>query len=211
MTLRSAATAAAFAALLAAQLLPAATLAWRQTERLHAGRPLLLTVETRDPRDLFRGEYSVLAYAIGRLQGVPAAAGSACDLAARETCALGAERAVYVRLAPDAEGVHRATEVAFERPPGDGPFIAGTVRSGTLVRNGTRFGQHTCEQPACLFGQARYGIETWYGAQGVPARLDRMARRDIRVEVRVDADGIAVLDGLRVGGEPFAKTARLWR
>jgi uncharacterized membrane-anchored protein len=55
-----------------------------------------------------------------------------------------------------------------------------------------------------------YGIEQWYGAQGVPAKLDRAPRKDILVDVRVAADGNAVLDGILVAGQPFAKTARLW-
>jgi uncharacterized membrane-anchored protein len=55
-----------------------------------------------------------------------------------------------------------------------------------------------------------YGIERWYGAQGVPAKLDRAARKDILVDVRVAADGNAVLNGILVAGQPFAKTARLW-
>lgn len=200
---------AAFAALLVVQVLPVAMLAWQQTRRLSEGRPVLLSVETRDPRDLFRGEYSVLAYGIGRLQGAAAPA-DACDLGTRGTCTL-PTRTVYVRLAPDADGVHRVQDVLLSAPSDGALFVAGTLRFGTLVREGAPLAaKAVCDKPACLSGSVSYGIETWYGPQGVPAKLDRAARGDIRVEARIGADGQAVLDAVRVGGATFARTARLW-
>lgn len=200
---------AAFAALLAVQVLPAATLAWQQTRRLSDGRPVLLSVETRDPRDLFRGEYSVLGYGIGRLQGV-AAPSDACDLGTRESCTVRAQK-VYVRLAPDADGVHRVQDVRLAAPPDGELFITGTLQFGTLVREGAPLATKAiCDKPACLSGSVTYGIENWYGPQGVPAKLDRVARKDVLVEARIGADGAAVLDAVRVGGTTFARTARLW-
>lgn len=199
----------AFAALLVVQVLPAATLAWQQTRRLSEGRPVLLSVETRDPRDLFRGEYSVLAYGIGRLQGV-AAPSDACDLGTRGTCTMRMQT-VYVRLAPDADGVQRVQDVLLTAPPDGELFIAGTLQLGTLVREGAPLAaKAVCDKPACLSGSVSYGIENWYGPQGVPAKLDRAARKDILVEARIGANGVAALDGLRVGGTTFARTARLW-
>ena len=212
----------AFAGLLVVQVLPSALLAWQQTERLNGGRSVRLAVETRDPRDLLRGEYSVLTYEIGRLQGIGAGTlPASCNLEARESCSLEAGRSVYLRLSADAEGVHRADEVLFEPPAGDVPFIKGHLNSGMLVRQGAplrtrpRTGNQPaepamCQRLACLTGVVTYGIERWYGAQGVPAKLDRAARKDILVDVRVAADGNAVLDGILVAGQPFAKTARLW-
>ena len=212
---------AAFAALLALQILPSATLAWQQTARLHEGRPIRLAVEPRDPRDLLRGEYSVRTYEIGRPQGIGvAAAPPGCDLSTAESCTLN-RRAVYVRLAPDADGFHRATDVTFEPPKSGEVFIAGTINGASLYRQGAMLprqfagaGRSTepvpCERPICFHGTITYGIEKWYGPQGVPAKLDRVDRKDIAMDVRVAADGHAVIDGVRVGGEPFAKTARLW-
>jgi uncharacterized membrane-anchored protein len=212
----------AFAALLALQVLPSATLAWQQTQRLNHGRSVQLAVETRDPRDLFRGEYSVLAYEVGRLQGISAASiPPGCDLVARESCRLKSGTAVYVRLTPDAEGVHRASEVLFEVPTETDVVIAGRLGSGTLVRQGTSMGALprgaartneaiVCERPACISALVSYGIENWYGPQGVPAKLDRAERKDIVVEARVASDGVAAIDGIVVGGIPFVKTARLW-
>ncbi|MGH1587671.1 GDYXXLXY domain-containing protein [Methylobacterium phyllosphaerae] len=212
----------AFAGLLAIQVSPAAILAWRQTQRLNDGNLVRLAVETRDPRDLLRGEYSVLTYEIGRLQGIGAGtAPTGCDLEARDNCRLEVRRDVYVRLSADADGVHRADEVFFEAPTGDGLLIKGSLGSATLVRRGAplriraRTGGEpsepaTCQHPFCLTGIVNYGIERWYGAQGVPGKLDRTARKDILVEVRVASDGTAVIDGITVAGKAFAKTARLW-
>lgn len=211
-----------FAGLLVAQVLPSALLAWQQTERLNDGRSIRLAVETRDPRDLLRGEYSVLSYEIGRLQGIGAGTTPAgCDLDTREVCRLEAGRAVYLRLSVDADGVHRADEMSFEHPAGEVAFIKGHLSSGTLVRQGApldtrvRRGPQptepvTCQHPVCLTGVVNYGIERWYGAQGVPAKLDRSARKDVLVEARVASDGSAVIDGIVVAGQSFAKTARLW-
>jgi hypothetical protein len=126
---------AAFAGLLALQVLPSAWLAWEQTQRLDHGRPVALAVETRDPRDLLRGEYSVLAYEIGRLQGVRTGTKPpGCDLAARESCRLEAGRVVYLRLSVDAQGIHRPEEVLFAPPKDDALVIRGRLRSATLVR-----------------------------------------------------------------------------
>ena len=212
----------AFAALLGFQTLPSATLAWQQTQRLNQGRPVHLAVETRDPRDLFRGEYSVLTYEVGRLQGISAASiPASCDLVASASCRLASGTSIYVRLSPDAEGVHRASQVLFEPPSGDDVFIAGRLSSATLLRQGASTNSVpganarttealVCESRACITGRVTYGIENWYGPQGVPAKLDRTARKEILVEARVATDGVAVIDGITVGGTTFARTARLW-
>ena len=212
----------AFAGLLAIQVSPSVILAWQQTQRLNDGRMVRLAVETRDPRDLLRGEYSVLAYEIGRLQAIGAGTTpTSCDLEARESCQLEAGREVYVRLSVDAEGVHRAEEALFAGPAEGGLFIKGRLASGTLVRQGAPLsvrartnGQPaeptTCDRAACLTGVVTYGIERWYGAQGVPGKLDRATRKDILVDVRVALDGAAVIDGITVAGKTVARTARLW-
>lgn len=140
----------AFDGLLVIQVLPSALLAWQQTQWLNDGRLVRLAGETRDPRDLLRGEYSVLAYEIGRIQGTGAGTKPpSCDLNARESCRLEAGRTVYLRLSVDAEGIHRAAEVLFELPTGDVPFIKGHLSSGTLVRQGlcSAFGPGTAVSP----------------------------------------------------------------
>jgi uncharacterized membrane-anchored protein len=205
--------AAAFGALFVGQAAPSMMIAVDHTDALATGKPVLLAVETRDPRDLFRGEYSVLTYEIGRprnLLASPAGLGGTCDLARRPTCFVPSGKDVYVRLEPDAGGVHRGVEVLFQRPVEGVAYIAGKIRSGTLSSTGAGTATAKCEQAACFQGDIAYGIENWFGPQGVPAKVDRIDRRDILVRARLDAAGRPVLDALVVKGEDFARTARLW-
>ncbi len=60
--MRKALVAAVFGELFLRQALPSIKIAVDRTEMLASGKPILLAVETRDPRDLFRGEYSILNY-----------------------------------------------------------------------------------------------------------------------------------------------------
>ena len=203
---------AAFAALFLVQAAPAMKMAVDHTETLAKGKPVLLAVETRDPRDLFRGEYSVLTYEIGQSRNLPASPAGleGCDLARRPTCFVPHGTEVYLRLEPDAGGVHRGIEVLFERP-GDGvTYIAGTARSGTVSSAGAGIGTAKCDKEICFQGNIVYGIENWFGPQGVPAKVDRIDRRDILVRARLGAGGRPALDALVVKGEDFGRTARLW-
>lgn len=210
----------AFAGLLAFQLSPSALLAWQQTHLLKEGRSVRLSVTTRDPRHLLRGEYSTLAYDIGRLEGLGLdAVPEDFQIPEQRSCTVKTGRDVYVRLVPDAEGIHRADAVFFSRPPGDDTVIKGRITFGTLERQGEpmRFRPvpvedrpMICQRFACLTASVTYGIEQWYGAQGVPAQLDRTPRKDILVDVRVGSNGSAVIDALTVNGQTFASTTRLW-
>jgi uncharacterized membrane-anchored protein len=47
-----------------------------------------------------------------------------------------------------------------------------------------------------------YGIESWFGPQGLPAQVDRTARNQVVAVVRVDRSGTAVLADLLIGGKP---------
>jgi uncharacterized membrane-anchored protein len=203
---------AAFAALFLVQAAPAMKMAVDHTETLAKGKPVLLAVETRDPRDLFRGEYSVLTYEIGQSRNLPASPaglGDTCDLGRHPTCYVPRGKEVYVRLEPDAGGVHRGVEVLFSRPEGV-TYIAGTVRSGTVNAAGAGVGTVKCDKETCFQGDIVYGIENWFGPQGVPAKVDRIDRRDILVRARLGAGGRPALDALVVKGEDFGRTARLW-
>ena len=205
--------AAAFAALFVVQAAPSIRIAVDRTEMLASGRPILLAVETRDPRDLFRGEYSVLNYEVGRPRNLltsPSALGAACNLQKSPTCFLSGSRDVYVRLEPDAAGVQHPVEVLFERPADGVTYIAGKVRSGTVSLAGAGRSEPKCDKDACFEGAIVYGIENWFGPQGVPAKVDRIDRKDIVVRVRLDPQGRPALDALVVKGEDFGRTARLW-
>ena len=211
--MRKALVAALFGGLFLMQASPSIKIAVDRTEMLASGKPILLAVETRDPRDLFRGEYSILNYEVGRPRNVltsPAALGEACNLQKSPTCVVPADRELYMRLEPDAAGIYRGVEVLFDRPSEGVTYMAGKVRYGAVNATGAGRFEPKCDKEACFQGDLVYGIEKWFGPQGVPARVDRIERKDIVVRAKLDAQGRPALDALVVKGEDFGRTARLW-
>ncbi|MBY0297932.1 MAG: GDYXXLXY domain-containing protein [Methylobacterium sp.] len=205
-------TLAAFALVFLVQAAPSIQIALDQSRRLASGRPVLLATATKDPRDLFRGEYSILSYEAGQPAGLAAAPDLAerqagCDLAGGD-CRLAAGTPVHVTLRPGPDGLHHAASIAVARPAGEGLVLRGTVQFGSLTRRGEGK-PGACAHDLCFSGAIAYGIERWYGPQGVPANLDTLDRGRIRVRARVGEDGIASLDAILIDGEDFARTPRL--
>ncbi len=83
----------------------------RTVPYLHA-QTVLLRVEPVDPRDMFRGDYVTLGYAINRAPGRQFEAG----------------QSVYVTLVPDADGRHFRAGQFLAGPPTSGVFIRGTAQ-----------------------------------------------------------------------------------
>ena len=73
---------------------------------------VLLHVEPVDPRDLLRGDYVTLGYAISRIPAGNYQAG----------------QSVYVTLVPEADGRHYRAGSFLVEPPASGVFIRGTVQ-----------------------------------------------------------------------------------
>jgi uncharacterized membrane-anchored protein len=83
-------------------------------------RTVLLHVQPRDPRDLFRGDYVTLSYDISRgLVGRAHPGGP-----------------VYVSLVAGGDGRHYRADAFLDAPPASGLFIRGTVRGGGWVDYG---------------------------------------------------------------------------
>jgi uncharacterized membrane-anchored protein len=81
---------------------------------------VLLQVEPVDPRDLFRGDYVTLGYAINRTPGRQYEAG----------------QSVYVTLVPEADGRHFRAGEFLVSPPASGVFIRGTCQGYGRVTYG---------------------------------------------------------------------------
>jgi uncharacterized membrane-anchored protein len=81
---------------------------------------VLLHVEPVDPRDLFRGDYVTLGYAINRTPARGFAAG----------------QSVYVTLVPEADGRHFRAGQFLANPPASGVFIRGTSQGYGRVTYG---------------------------------------------------------------------------
>ncbi len=102
--------------------------------------------------------------------------------------------------------MHRAVRASLGRPADGATYVVGRLQGPATVQRGTP----ACASGTCISVRVNYGIESWYGAQGRPATLDRVPRGDVRIEARVGPDGTLLLDGIQVRGETFARTARLW-
>jgi uncharacterized membrane-anchored protein len=165
---------------------------------LRNGTEVKLELTTRDPRDLFRGDYSVLAYAIGNLSNLPAteAERARCPTA-RPECTTENGQAVFVVLAPADNGTWRATQASQTEPAPGTLFIRGKVRFGGFLTNGDAA---KCPIGRCFSGGIDYGIENWFGPQGVPGEVDRAARNQVIAVVRIDPHGNAVLADLLING-----------
>jgi uncharacterized membrane-anchored protein len=170
---------------------------------LRDGTEVKLALATRDPRDLFRGEYSALSYAIGNLTNVPAteAERARCPNV-RPECMTKNGQPLFVVLAPSDDGTYRAEQASLLEPAPGTLFIRGKVRLGGFL---TRGDLAKCPSGRCFSGQAIYGIESWFGPQGVPAKVDSLARGQVTALVRIDRHGNAVLADLLIDGNPVGR------
>jgi uncharacterized membrane-anchored protein len=130
-------------------------------------RTVLLRVVPVDPRDLFRGDYVILAYDVSRMPVAGALPGTS-------------GQTVYVTLAPEADGRHyRGVSASVEPPtpaPGALPYLRGTL-SGP--------------------GRITFGIESYFVPEGQGQPYEDAARsRKLSAQVAVAPDGQAALKGL---------------
>ena len=170
---------------------------------LRNGTEVKLEFQTRDPRDLFRGEYSVLNYAIGNLSYLPATEGERARCPTeRPECIVESRLPVFVVLAPTGDGTYRAAGWSQTEPAPGTLFIRGKVRTGGIVIGSDAA---KCLGGRCFSGWIDYGIENWFGPQGVPAQVDRAARSQVTAVVRIDRSGTAVLADLLIDGSPVGR------
>jgi len=171
---------------------------------LRNGTEVTLELATRDPRDLFRGEYSRLNYAIGNLTNVPATEEerARCASTTLKVCFVESGQPLFVMLDKADNGTFRAAQVSSTEPSPGALFIRGKVRYGSYQG---RVDPAKCPSGLCFNGQVEYGIETWFGPQGVPAQVDRAARNQLTALVRVDSHGNAVLADLLIEGKPVGR------
>ncbi len=94
------------------QLLVLVTMILGRTVPFVGAQSVLLQVEPVDPRDLFRGDYVTLSYAISRTPSGKYQPG----------------QSVYVTLVPDADGRHYHPGEFLLEPPASGVFIRGTAQ-----------------------------------------------------------------------------------
>jgi len=173
--------------LIVAFLVQAGLLGWMLFDRamiLKSCREIRLAVKPVDPRDLLRGDYVVLAYAMSDLQ--------TNQIAGDDDFAAGAP--IYVSLAEEgdtwkATAMHRA-------PPADGVFVKGTVTRVTALGD-------NCGGAPCAIYRVAYNLEQFFVPEGKGRELERLRNdQKLSVDVAVATDGRAALKRLVVDGVP---------
>ena len=173
--------------LLLAFILQAGLLGWILVDRarlLKNGREIRLAVIPVDPRDLLRGDYVVLSYAISRLQTNQLEGDDDFDHGAP----------VYVTIAPEGDG-WRAVAVAHSTPEGDGTFLKGIVTSVTAL------GENCGEATGCAVYGVDYNLEQFFVPEGEGRELETLRNdQKVSVDVAVARSGQAALKRLLVDG-----------
>lgn len=140
---------------------------------LWAGRDVALEVVPVDPRDLFRGNYARLEYAITTLDAGLLVSQESSDYRAP----LQAGSRVYVMLeqAANDDNTWHATAIYRQRPD-SGVFVRGRImyRSGDILR-------------------LRYGIEAWFAPKDKALALEHDLMRGGIAHIRVTDGGQAAL------------------
>ncbi|MCU4180470.1 GDYXXLXY domain-containing protein [Bosea sp. BH3] len=155
---------------------------------LRSGAEIRLRTVPIDPRDLFRGDYVVLAYPISTVE---AEAGG-------ERYRRGEK--VYVALQRDAEGFAQAASVSREWPraSGDAVVIAGQVTTtGACALN--QDGTTDCNRRRL---RVTYGLESFFVPQGEGKVIETTDKARIEVVASVSSSGAAAIKRLLIDGKP---------
>jgi uncharacterized membrane-anchored protein len=153
---------------------------------LREGREVTLQTRPVDPRDLLRGDYVVLGYDISQL---PAGA-----LAGQPT----AERnpVVFVKLAPDANGLYQAVSVHAEP-------VTVTARE-VLIRGRVSYSCGSTSRTFCDKLTIRYGLESYFVPEGEGKTLEQARNQQkLRVVAAVLPSGRAAIKRLLLDGAPI--------
>ena len=152
---------------------------------LREGREVTLQTRPVDPRDLLRGDYVVLGYDISQL---PAGA-----LAGQPT----AERnpIVFVKLAPDANGLYQAVSVHAAPVTVTAPAV--------LIRGRVSYSCGSTIRTFCDKLTVRYGLENYFVPEGEGKTLEQARNQQkLRVVAAVLPSGRAAIKRLLLDGEP---------
>ena len=151
---------------------------------LTTGREITLPIIPVDPRDLFRGEYVELGYAVGRVparlfEGPPPSPNTP----------------FYVTLEKAQDGTWAPIKLSRDKPQEIGPdriVLKGRSRFNRLGLDGS--------DPNAV-NSVRYGIEQYFVPQGEGLRLEALARdKKLAALIAVDGSGNAAIKGILIDG-----------
>ena len=142
---------------------------------LQTGEEVLLKTRPVDPRDLFRGDYVILAYEISTL-----------DISSlqKDVTEFKQNDKVYVSL--NKADNYGTVSGVFINKPKEGLFIKGTIKNAQSDRV-------TIE----------YGIESYFVPEGKGREIERQTGRNLDVKVAIDKLGNAVIKDLLIDGKVF--------
>ena len=170
---------------IAFQLVVLASMVALHAAPLMFGETIRLKVVPVDPRDVMRGDYVILSYAISNvpgagIEGIPDANNHAWRY---WRDAWLDERTVYVTLEPDADGKSWRSAKASVNKPASGKFIR-----GKYVRYGSQG-----------LPEIQFGIEAYYVQEGAGEKLEQARNaRSLVAEVALMPSGQAALRDLIV-------------
>ena len=170
--------------LILAMILPRAAI-------LRSGQEVRLEIAPVDPRDLFRGDYVVLAYRIGTV-----------NVESNLTTSFKRGQQVFVTLRPDANNKAKAVAISAERPTvtGNDIVIAGFVTASSTCRL-NEAGTRDCKLGTNAVG-VRYGLESYFVPQGEGKKIELMEKARLEVVAAVAPSGQAAIKRLLIDGVP---------
>lgn len=170
--------------LILAMILPRAAI-------LRNGQEVRLEIAPVDPRDLFRGDYVILAYRIGTV-----------DVESNLTNSFTRGQQVFVTLRPNESGKARAVAISAAQPAATGNdiVIAGFV-TGTSVCRLNEAGNRDCKLGTNAVG-VRYGLESYFVPEGEGRKIEVMAKARLEVVAAVAPSGQAAIKRLLIDGVP---------
>ena len=155
---------------------------------LRTGREIVLPITPVDPRDLFRGDYVILAYPLSQIAAASLPPGTSLKN-------LRENRDVYVVIHPEPDQSWKI--VAVE------PAYPKTVATDDAVLKGRVVNiWNRSDAAADEWVQIHYGIERYFVPEGTGRALEeRVQERAMQAIVAVGADGAAALKGLILDGK----------
>ena len=152
---------------------------------LREGREVTLQTRPVDPRDLLRGDYVTLGYDISQLQ---AGALAGQPMAERNPI-------VFVKLAPDANGVYQPVSVHAEPVTVAAPEV--------LIRGRVAYSCGSTSRIFCDKLTIRYGLESYFVPEGEGRKLEQARNQQkLRIVAAVLPSGRAAIKRLLLDGEP---------
>ncbi|MBR1091587.1 GDYXXLXY domain-containing protein [Bradyrhizobium manausense] len=152
---------------------------------LREGREVTLQTRPLDPRDLLRGDYVTLGYDISQ---PPAGALAGQPSAERNPI-------VFVRLAPDGNGLYQAVSVHAAPVAVTAPDV--------LIRGRVSYSCGSDMRRFCDTLTIRYGLESYFVPEGEGGKLEQARNEQkLRVVAAVLPSGRAAIKRLLLDGEP---------